>query len=125
MYSQNLKRIKRILVLSFLLCGGPIIFVVLTLPSSWIYDDLAVRKAFGTHAPAGLAVQQIKKPYTVTFSNGQIADVGPIPAIIGNLFHFGIGIPAVLTYFYLIKRAGPEWFRSGKWMRSGVSIIED
>src|SRR5262245_54550941 len=122
---QNLKRIKRIVVLSLLLTGGLAVFMFFTIPSCWIYDHRALRKAFGSEVPAGVKVKQIEKPYTVTFSNGTKADVGPMPATLSNLVHFGLGIPAALVYFYLIKRHGPKWFRSGKWMRRGVSITED
>ena len=123
--SKKLKRIKRITALSLLLFGGFAIFILLGIPSWWIYDALAVRKAFGSERPAGVKVERIKKPYTVTFSNGKTVDVGAMPATLSNLFHFVTGIPAVLGYFYFINRHGPEWFRSGKWSRPGESIVED
>jgi hypothetical protein len=118
------KRIKRILALSLLLSGAPVIFIVLSLPSWWLYDELAVRKEFGTERPADVKVEKITKPYTVTFSNGKVAEVGPMPASVSNLFHFATGIPAVVLYLFFIKRHGPEWYRAGKWRQPGVSIIE-
>src|SRR5262245_33058623 len=115
---QNVKRIKRIVVLSLLLSGGLAVFMFFLIPSWWIYNQVAVRKAFGPESPPGIKVAEIEKPYTVTFSNGKKVDVGPMPSTLSNLAHFGLGIPAALVYFYLIKRHGPQWFRSGKWMRS-------
>jgi hypothetical protein len=123
--SHSLKRIKRILALSLLLSGAPVIFIMLNIPSWWIYNHIALRQAFGSERPAGVKVEKITKPYTVTFSNGKIADVGPTPATLSNLFHFATGIPAVALYLFFIKRHGPEWYRSGKWRQPGVSIIED
>ena len=120
-----MKRIKRIVVLSFLLTGGLSVFMFFTIPSWWIYNYVAVHKAFGSQAPADIKVKQIEKPFTVTFSNGIKADVGPLPATLSNLVRLGLGIPAALAYFYVIKRHGPKWFRSGKWQRPGVSIAED
>jgi hypothetical protein len=125
-YSQSLKRIKRITVLSLLLCGAPTIFMVLSIPSWWIYQELALRKAFGSQPPPGVRLERITKPYfTATFSNGKTVDVGPVPANVSNLFHLATGIPAVVLYILLITRYGPKWFRSGKWQRRGVSIAED
>jgi hypothetical protein len=123
--SEVVKRIRRILTLSLLLCGGLAILMLSSIPSWWVYNYLAVRKAFGPAPPAGVKVEQIKKPHTVTFSNGKTVDVGAVPATLSNVAHFGLGIPAVLVYFYVIMRKGPAWFRSGKWMRQGVSIVED
>jgi hypothetical protein len=123
--NQIVKTVKRIIVLSLLLSGALAIFIFSSIPSWWVYNHVAVRKAFGSAAPLGVKVQEIKKPYTVTFSNGTTADVGPLPANLSNLAHLGLGIPAALAYAYLIYRRGPQWFRSGKWMRPGVSITED
>src|SRR3954463_2250796 len=120
-----MKKIRRIIALSLLLFGGLAIFILLNIPSSWIYNHLALRNAFGSERQAGVTVQRITKPYTVTFSNGRTVEVGPTPARVSTLFHLVTAIPAVLAYFYFIKRHGPEWYRSGKWQRPGVSIAED
>jgi hypothetical protein len=122
---NSLKRIMRILTLSLLLSGAPVIFILLNIRSWWIYNEIAVRKAFGSERPAGVKVEKLTKPYTVTFSSGKVADVGPMPASTSSLFHFATGIPAVVLYLYFIKRHGPEWYRSEKWRQPGVSIIED
>jgi hypothetical protein len=120
-----MKRIRRIIVLSLLLCGAPAIFIVLGIPGWWLYDELALRKAFGAERHAGVKIERITKPYTVTFSNGKTVDVGSTPANMSNLFHIGTGVPAVLAYVYFIKRRGPAWFRRGNWARRGASIVED
>ena len=122
---MNLKRIKRTVVLSLLLSGGPVILILLMVPSWWIYNQLALRKAFGSDRPEGVKVDHITKPYTVTFSNGKTFAVGAMPATVSTLFHVVTAIPAILWYFFFIKRHGPEWFRSGKWLRPGKSIMDD
>src|SRR5690242_4198626 len=48
---QSAKRIKRIIVLAMLLSGGLAIFILLNIPSWWIYEQLALRKAFGSDCP--------------------------------------------------------------------------
>src|SRR6266481_4416352 len=96
--TNNLKRIKRIVALSLLLSGAPVIFILLNVPSWWIYNELAVRAVFGSERPVGIKVEKIEKPYTVTFSNGKIADVGPMPASMSTMFHVATGIPAVVLY---------------------------
>jgi hypothetical protein len=113
------------LALSLLLGGGPLIFISMWLPSWWLFNCVALGQTFGPERPPGVKVEHVTKPYTVTFSNGKTVDVGPLPAIMSSLCHLGIGIPAALAYFYIGKRLGPEWYRSGKWRRQGVSIIED
>jgi len=120
-----MKKIKRIIVLSLLVSGAPVIFILLGIPSWWLYDELASRKAFGADRPAGIRIERITKPYTVTFSNGMTADVGSTPANMSNLVHIAMGLPAVLAYVCFIKRHGPAWFRSGNWARRGASIAED
>src|SRR5262245_13851636 len=105
--SKPVKRLKRIAVLSLLLSGGLAVFMFSSIPSWWLYNRVALRKAFGSEVPVGVKVEQIEKPYSVTFSNGKKADVGSMPATLSNVAHFGLGLPAVLVYFYLIKRHGP------------------
>src|ERR1041385_1339967 len=86
-----------------------------------------LRIAFGSDPTArkGIKVKSIKKPPTVTFSNGKSVDVGLRPEIGYNVCHFGILIPFMIWYICLVRRHGPEWFRSGKWLRPGKSITED
>jgi hypothetical protein len=123
--TKCMKRIKRIIALSLLLSGAPVIFILLNVPSLWIYHELAIRKAFGSERPAGVKLVKITKPYSVTFSNGKTVDVGPLPGSASTLFHLATGIPAVVLYLFFIKRHGPEWYRLGKWRQPGVSIVED
>ncbi len=98
-----------------------------SLPGFWVYNHIPLRIAFGSDPTArkGIKVKSIKKPPTVTFSNGKSVDVGLRPAIGYNVCHFGILIPFMIWYICLVRRHGPEWFRSGKWLRPGKSITED
>ena len=121
------RQIARILVLSAFVLGGFAIPMLLNIPSYWIYSRLSLRAAFGSDPAArrGVTVQQIAKPSTVTFSNGKRVDVGMMPATISNLFLLGTALPGLVLYVLLLRRHGPEWFRSGKWSRPGRSIIDD
>ena len=98
-------------IIAAIVLGGVALVGSLLIPTSWIYDTLALRIAFGPvrAAQEHITVQKITKPSTVTFSNGEQIDVGMKPAVFSCIFRFGATIPLLICYLLLIKRCGPKW----------------
>ena len=107
-------RIGRPLGLMSLLFGILLIPLAVHIPGSWIYERLAVRAAFGERGRTqNVKVVSIKKPSTVTFSNGQRVDVGSSPALVSAAFQILVCLPLVGCYVFLVRRYGPQWFSTG------------
>jgi hypothetical protein len=114
------RKIWRSLVLTSILFGGLVLVIVLTPPTVWLYDWLAVEVAFGRERAARehITVEYITKPSTVTFSNGERIDVGLKPAVVSTIFRIGATALLLVCYGLLVMRCGPKWFRiasTGRW----------
>lgn len=105
--------IWRMSVVVLIFTGGFLIFPLANFASIFVYNHVAVQTAFGPDRAARehITVQQIKKPSTVTFSNGERIDVGMGPATASSLFFLGAGIPLLIGYIVLMSRYSPLWFR--------------
>lgn len=80
--------IRKVMHVSLLAVVLFLIPALLLLPADWIYERLAIRAALGQDASSlpAVTVQSIKKPSTVTLSNGVVLDVGYWPARISSGF---------------------------------------
>ena len=99
-------RIGKVLHASLIGMGLISIWAVMLLPTHWIYDHLAIRAAFGRKSSSlgQITVQSIKKPSTVTFSNGVITDVGYVPAAVSSAFHVVAFVGGAGVYVYKLRR---------------------
>src|SRR5436309_1401774 len=82
-------RMRKVVHASLLGFGFISIWALLLPPANWIYGRLAIHAAFGQMSGSlhPVSVTSIKKPSTVTFSNGVVADVGYFPAAVSSAFH--------------------------------------
>jgi hypothetical protein len=113
--SDRRQYLWRMSIVVLIFMGGFLIFPLVNVPSIWIYDHVALQTAFGSDRAARdrITVQHIRKPSTVTFSNGERIDVGKGPAIASTLFFLAVAIPLLVGYIVLICKYSPQWFREG------------
>src|SRR4051794_26284648 len=99
-------RIRMVMRASLLGLGFVLLWALLLLPANWIYGRLVVRAAFGQTGASLPPVQvvSIKKPSTVTFSNGVVADVGYFPAAVSSTFHLVAFVLGGGLYVYKFRR---------------------
>src|SRR5215469_10193654 len=85
--------------------GFVLIWVLPMLPAQWIYNQLAIHKAFGRDAGQlpQVTVKSIEKPSTVTFSNGAVVDVGLVPATVSSTFHLVVSIVGAGFFYYKFR----------------------
>jgi hypothetical protein len=98
--------VTKVMHASLLGIGLFLIPALLLLPADWIYDRLAIRSAFnqdGVPSPS-VSVTSIKKPSTVTFSNGAVVDVGYWPATISSAFWVMTTIAGAAFYIFILRR---------------------
>ena len=97
--------IRKVMHASLLGLGLFLIPSLLLLPADWIYDRLAIRAAFGQDAGSlpEVTVQSIKKPSTVTFSNGIVVNVGYWPARISSGFWVVTTLAGVGVYIHGLR----------------------
>ena len=97
---------RQVILASLLGSGLFLIPALLLLPADWIYDGLAIRSAFGQdEAPLpSISVTSIKKPSTVTFSNGVVADVGYWPARISSACWVLSSLAGCALYVFILRR---------------------
>ena len=97
--------IRQVMHASLLVFGLFLIPALLLLPADWIYDRLAIRATFGQDADSlpAVTVQSIKKPSTVTFSNGIVMDVGYWPARISSGFWVVATLAGVWVYIHGLR----------------------
>ena len=84
------------------------IWAVMLLPANWVYNRLAIRAAFGRDggppARAQVTVKEVRKPHTVTFSNGVVADVGYVPGAVSSAFHVIGSLTGMGVYVWVLRR---------------------
>lgn len=99
-------RIRQVMHASLLGVGFFSIWALPLLPAKWIYDRLAIHAAFGQASGSlpRVSVTSIQKPSTVTFSNGVVADVGYLPAVVSNAFHIVVSLVGQGFYIYKFRR---------------------
>lgn len=105
MSTIHLTRKQRILRLSGFFGFLFIYVLLLWLSCNWVFNQVALRVAFGSECAARerITVDHVTKPSTVTFSNGQSVDVGMAPAR-AVVLCAGVGlIPYLLCVRYLVR----------------------
>jgi hypothetical protein len=106
--------VRKVMHASLLGVGLFLIPALLLLPADWIYDSLAIRSAFGQDGVLlpPVSVESIKKPSTVTFSNGAVVDVGYWPATISSGFWVMSSVAGAGLYVCGLRRPIRAMIRS-------------
>src|SRR4051794_32882182 len=100
-----MQRISRMATVSAMVLIGIALVAAINIPAVWIYEELALRIAFGPERASRehITVEQITKPSTVTFSNGEKIDVGMKPAIFSGIFRLAVTGPIMFGYYLLLR----------------------